>query len=57
MGKDQQVTLYKISKVKDPMLKDNAFMQAATLPLEEQHVELVAKDIDWSDFVWGECSL
>jgi hypothetical protein len=33
------------------------FMQRERRPLEDQYVQLIAKDLDWSDFQWGEKSL
>ncbi len=32
-------------------------MLAAKKPLEESEVEVIHKDLDWSEFQWGEKSL
>jgi hypothetical protein len=38
-------------------LKDNKFLLEERRPLDAQHVTIIAKDLDWSDFTWGEKSL
>jgi len=40
--------------VKAPHAKDNAFMTSVKKPLEDQYVQVIAKDLDWADFLWGE---
>ena len=39
------------------MAKDNGFMIGAHRPLDEQYLLGIAKDLEWSDFHWGENSL
>ena len=29
-------------------------MTSVKKPLEEQYVQVIAKDLDWADFLWGE---
>ena len=48
---------YRFSKVKEPFYKDNAFMSSVKRPLDDQHIEMIVKDLDWTDFHWGEQSL
>jgi hypothetical protein len=48
---------YRFAIVKDPFTKDNAFFNNAKRPLEDQFIDTIAKDVDWSEFVWGERSL
>lgn len=57
MASDNNAMKYKFSKVKDPFFKDNEFMAQNKRPLEEQFVEAVSKDLEWSDFLWGERSV
>lgn len=48
---------YRFSLVNDPFMKDNAFFMNVKRPLDEQHVKVIAKDLEWSDFQWGEQSV
>ena len=51
------VAKYRLSVVKSPLLKDNGFMAKSRRPLEEDLVEVISPELDWSDLVWGENSL
>ncbi|EGR29451.1 hypothetical protein IMG5_155280 [Ichthyophthirius multifiliis] len=44
---------YKLVKVKDPFLYDNEFMKNNNIPLNDKNVEVIYKDLDWSEFKWG----
>jgi hypothetical protein len=51
---------YRFSLVKEPFHKDNTFMHEVRRPLAEGegHIaQVIEKDLDWSDFLWGEHSL
>jgi hypothetical protein len=47
---DNHILKYKFSRVKDPYFKDNAFMAQAKRPLDESILEIVFRELDWSDF-------
>jgi hypothetical protein len=34
------------------MFKDNKFMEAVRVPLDEHHVEIVHNDLEWTDIEW-----
>ena len=44
---------YKLVKVKEPFLCDNAFMKKSNIPLDEKFGDVIYKDLDWSEFKWG----
>jgi hypothetical protein len=48
---------YRFSLVKEPMFKDNSFYNSVKRPLEEQYINVISKDLDWTDFIWGEKSV
>ena len=48
---------YRFSRVLNPLFKDNTYMFNQRRPLEGPSVQIVASDLDWSDFQWGEKSL
>lgn len=39
------------------MVKNPQTVDMTKRPLDEQHLEVVGRDIDWSEFQWGEQSM
>lgn len=48
---------YRFAEVVAPLMKDSMFMQRERRPLDDQYIHVIAKDLDWSEFQWGEKSL
>ena len=44
---------YKFSKIINPLLIDNEFMNKSTIPLPDQYLKVIYKDLDWSEVKWG----
>jgi len=58
ISRDPHSGKYRVTKVKDPYFKDNAYMMNSerSRPLNEG-TTVVADSLDWSDFQWGESSV
>ncbi len=39
------------------MFKDNNFFKNARCPLDQENIEILADELDWSELQWGENSL
>ena len=49
---------YRMAVVASPLLKDNTYMVKSGVPLPEESLQrVVARDLDWSELLWGEQSL
>ena len=44
---------YKFSMVKEPVKIDNEFMEKNDIPLPDEYIEVLEKDLDWQDIKWG----
>jgi len=44
---------YRLTRVLNPQQVDNEFLEKNSVPLAEQHVEVLFKDLDWTDIKWG----
>jgi len=44
---------YKFSKVLNPIMIDNEFMEKNPIPLPDQYLEILHKDVDWQEIKWG----
>lgn len=44
---------YKFSKIINPLLIDNEFMNKSVIPLPDQYLKVIHKDLDWTDIKWG----
>lgn len=53
------IAKFRLALVNMPLLKDNAYMGRVKKPMEEDDgsIRVLAGELDWSDFVWGEQSL
>lgn len=45
--------IYMLSKLKDPRNKDDLFFSKTSVPLPEEHVEILLKEFEWKDVLWG----
>ena len=53
----EEYETYKISEVIDPIPKDNDFMLANKIPLENKYLRVIYNMVDWHDLLWGESCL
>ena len=53
----EEYETYKIAEVIDPIPKDNDFMLANKIPLEDKYLKVIFNSVDWHDLLWGENSL
>ena len=44
---------YKFSKIINPLLIDNEFMNKNAIPLADQYLKVLYKDLDWTEIKWG----
>ena len=53
----EEFETFRISLVRDPCVKDNDFMLNNSIPLCEEHVDLIFSRLDWHELHWGETSI
>ena len=60
-GEDQELfndwDQYRFSRVLNPLICDNAYMEESPRPLPADKVEVVYSDIFWDKFLWGSNAL
>ena len=50
----EEYETYKIAEVLEPIPKDNDFMIANKIPLEDKYLKVIFNKVDWHDLLWGE---
>ena len=53
----EEYETYKIAEVIEPIPKDNDFMLANKIPLENKYIKVIYNIVDWHELLWGETCL